>query len=89
MSIPRTILPKLAGLSHMARSVLLVAYAVADEDGEARCIMSAGRSVHGQGRDEVRKSIAELVRADLVKYELQPLGRQRRGWVLTLLEWGP
>lgn len=83
MSIPRTILPKLAGLSHMARSVLLVAYAVADEDGEARGIFHACKA-HGQGRLEVLKSCAELAAADIAKHERDDKGKH----VLVLLEWG-
>lgn len=83
MGVPASVLPKLAGVSHMARSVLLVAYAMADEDGEVRRLETAGKVVHGQDRSEVRRSIAELVRADLAKYEQHHLGA-----VLTLLEWG-
>lgn len=85
MSIPRTILPKLAGLSHMARSVLLVAYAVADEDGEALGLHR--RSVAcGQSQKEIQKSIVELTTAGLVYARRNG---ERGPWVVTLLDWPP
>lgn len=81
MSIPRTVLPKLAQLSHKARSVLLVAYAVADEYGEARSIFHKCPA-HGQGFEEVKRSCEELAKAGIAKHELQK-GKH----VLVLLDW--
>ncbi len=76
------IVPRMASLSAMARVVLLVAYWHADEYGDVYRL--ARNRMHGQPLGDFRRSIAELVAADLIKYEKRSDDRM----VATLLVWG-
>lgn len=71
----------------MACAALLVAYVLADEDGEVRNLNRI-RSPIGQCWQDLHRSLCELQRAELVKVESEQTKDGKSRYVVTLLEWG-